>query len=191
MHDIKNIIETLLFVSESPLTIEKFKTILLCETQLIRDNILELQSEYEKRDGGFFLENVAGGYQFRTKSQYKKWVKILRKGPENLKLSKASLETLSIIAYRQPVIRSDIEYIRGVDSGGVIRYLLEKKLVRVSGRKEIAGRPMIYSTSRYFLELFNLKSLKDLPPPDEIKNLDKKSGELNESTPEMPDDESN
>jgi segregation and condensation protein B len=187
MEDIKNIIETLLFVSENPLSIDKIKSLLLCETQLIKDNITELLEEYEKRDGGIVLENVAGGYQFRTRTRYKRWVKLLKKGPEHLKLSRASLETLSIIAYRQPVIRSDVEYIRGVDSGGVIRYLLEKKLVRVSGRKDIAGRPMIYSTTRFFLELFNLKSLKDLPPPEEIKNLDKNRDEPKDLISELPD----
>lgn len=189
MQDIKNIIETLLFVSDTPLTIEKIKTILLCETELIKDSINLLVDEYKKRDGGVTLEFVAGGYQLRTKPEYRKWVKILKKGPENLKLSKAALETLSIIAYRQPVIRSDVEYIRGVDSGGVIRYLLEKKLVRVTGRKDIAGRPMLYGTTRFFLELFNLKSLKDLPPPDEIKSLEKQDQVPEDKDQEVTNDE--
>jgi segregation and condensation protein B len=123
----------------------------------------------KQRDGGFVLKQVAGGYQFRTQGRYNEWIKRLIR-PNAPRLSKAALETLAIIAYNQPIIRSDIEHIRGVDSGGVLRMLMERKLIRVLGRKEIPGRPLIYATTKHFLEVFELKDLKDLPTPERSKN---------------------
>jgi segregation and condensation protein B len=120
--------------------------------------------------GGFYLDEVAGGYQIRTRPRYTDWIKKLIQ-PKPLRLSKPALETLVIIAYKQPIIRSDIEHLRGVDCGGVIRVLLERKLIRVLGRKEIAGRPLIYATTKRFLEIFDLKNLRDLPTPKEIEEL--------------------
>jgi segregation and condensation protein B len=116
------------------------------------------------------LKEVAGGYQFRTRPEHTEWIKKLIQ-PRPPRLSKAALETLAIIAYKQPLIRSDIEHIRGVDCGGVIRALLERKLIRVLGRKEIPGRPLIYATTKRFLEVFDLKDLKDLPTPKEIDEM--------------------
>ncbi|MCP3872917.1 MAG: SMC-Scp complex subunit ScpB [Desulfobacteraceae bacterium] len=127
--------------------------------------------EYQARDGGFVLQEVAGGFQFRTRSRYNEWIKRLVQ-PSASRLSKAALEALAIVAYNQPIIRSDIEHIRGVDSGGILRMLMEKKLIRVLGRKEIPGRPLIYATTKHFLEVFDLKDLKDLPSPKEIKELE-------------------
>jgi segregation and condensation protein B len=171
MDDLKNIVESLLFVAEKPIPVERFqKVILQAEKQQILDALEELANEYEARKGGFFLCKVAGGYQIRTRPEYSEWIKRLIQ-PRSFRLSKASLETLAIIAYNQPIIRSDIEHIRGVDCGGILRMLLEKKLTRVLGRKEIPGRPLIYATTRQFLEVFNLKDLKDLPTPEEIKDL--------------------
>lgn len=171
--NLKSIIESLLFVSETPLTMDHLKGILEGEeTAGIRDAIDSLMAEYEQRDGGFVLKVVAGGYQFRTQGRYHEWIKRLIK-PSTPRLSKAALETLAIIAYNQPIIRSDIEHIRGVDSGGVIRMLMERKLIRVLGRKEIPGRPLIYATTKHFLEVFELKDLKDLPTPKEIEELSK------------------
>lgn len=171
--DLKNIIESLLFVSETPLTMDRLKSILAGEeTAGIRAAIDALIADYERRDGGFLLKQVAGGYQFRTQGRYNEWIKRLIK-PNAPRLSKAALETLAIIAYNQPIIRSDIESIRGVDSGGVLRMLMERKLIRVLGRKEIPGRPLIYATTKYFLEVFELKDLKDLPTPKEIEELSK------------------
>jgi segregation and condensation protein B len=169
--DLKYIIESLLFVSETPLTMDHLKGILEGEeTAAIRAAIDELMAEYEQRDGGFVLKQVAGGYQFRTQGRYNEWIKRMIR-PNAPRLSKAALETLAIIAYNQPIIRSDIEHIRGVDSGGVIRMLMERKLIRVLGRKEIPGRPLIYATTKHFLEVFELKDLKDLPTPKEIEEL--------------------
>ena len=171
--NLKYIIESLLFVSETPLTVEQLKKILEnVDTPTIKDAIGQLAMEHKQRDGGFVLREVAGGYQFRTQERFNEWIKRLVK-PNAPRLSKAALETLAIIAYNQPIIRSDIEHIRGVDSGGVIRMLMERKLIRVLGRKEIPGRPLIYATTKHFLEVFELKDLKDLPTPKEIEELSK------------------
>jgi segregation and condensation protein B len=171
MDDIKNIIESLLFVADEPLNIDRFKNIIgQAETKEIRQALEELEADYEARQGGFYLNQVAGGYQIRTRSEYMEWIKRLLQ-PKPLRLSKAALETLAIIAYKQPVIRSDVEHIRGVDCGGVLRVLLERKFIRVLGRKEIPGRPLIYATTKRFLEVFDLKNLKDLPTPKEIEEF--------------------
>ncbi|MBU0986786.1 MAG: SMC-Scp complex subunit ScpB [Proteobacteria bacterium] len=171
MENIKHIIESLLFVAESPLTLDRIKTVLpQADIQQISDALFQLSQEYETRKGGFFLREVAGGYQIRTRPEYRDWIKRFIQ-PTPPRLSKAALETLAIIAYKQPIIRSDIEHIRGVDCGGILRTLLERKLIRVLGRKQIPGRPLIYATTRQFLEVFDLKDLKDLPTPDEIESL--------------------
>jgi segregation and condensation protein B len=172
MEDLKNIIESLLLVAEEPLTIDRIRSILsLAARKEIRDTLSELSEEYETRKGGFFLSEVAGGYQIRTRPEYREWIKRLIQ-PKALRLSKAALETLAVIAYNQPIIRSDIEHIRGVNCGGILRMLLERKLIRVLGRKEIPGRPLIYATTKQFLEVFDLKDLKDLPTPTEIESLE-------------------
>jgi segregation and condensation protein B len=182
MEDLKNIIESMLFVSEDPLTIDRIKNVLtFADTKEIRNALKVLLDEYESRKGGFFLHEVAGGYQIRTRPEYTEWIKRLVK-PNPRRISKAALETLAIIAYKQPVIRSDIEHIRGVDCGGVIRMLLERKLVRVLGRKKIPGRPLIYATTKQFLETFDLKDLKDLPTPKEIEELTNSLSEKKEET---------
>lgn len=171
MEDIKNIIESLLFVSEDPLTIGSIKNVLSIEDpKEIRNALSELAEDYEKRKGAFSLHEVAGGFQIRTRPEYNQWIKRLIQ-PKPHRLSKAALETLAIIAYKQPIIRNDVEHIRGVDCGGVIRILLERKLIRVLGRKEIPGRPLIYGTTKQFLEVFDLKNLRDLPTPKEIEEL--------------------
>ncbi len=171
MENLKQIVESLIFVSETPLSADRLKAIL--EDVDRRDILLalaELRGEYEDRQGGFVLREIAGGFQFRTHPDCSDWIKKLLK-PSPTRLSRAALETLAIIAYKQPIIRADIEHIRGVDSGGVLRLLLERKLIRVLGRKDIPGRPMIYGTTKDFLELFNLRDLGDLPSPKEISSL--------------------
>ncbi len=181
MEDIKYIIESLLFVADEPLTVDRLKKILdQAESGKIREAMADLAVEYEARGGGFYLDEVAGGYQIRTRPQYTDWIKKLIQ-PKPLRLSKPALETLVIIAYKQPIIRSDIEHLRGVDCGGVIRMLLERKLVRVLGRKEIAGRPLIYATTKRFLEIFDLKNLRDLPTPKEIEELATATNEGNQA----------
>ena len=171
MEDVKNIIESLLLVAEEPLTIDRIKnTLVQTEKKEIQNALVELHSEYENRKGGFFLREVAGGYQIRTRPEYREWIKRLIQ-PKPLRLSKPALETLAIIAYKQPIIRNDIEHIRGVNCGGILRMLLERKLIRILGRKAIPGRPHIYATTKHFLEVFDLKNLEDLPSPKEISEL--------------------
>ena len=173
MEDLKNIIESLLFVADEPLTLDKIKDVLeIDDRKTIRKAINELQAEYESRTNAFVLREVAGGFQFRSRPEYVPWIKKLIQ-PKPSRLSKAALETLAIIAYKQPIIRSDVEQLRGVDCGGVLRMLLERNLIRVLGRKEIPGRPIIYATTKQFLEVFDLKNLKDLPTPKEIEDLGK------------------
>jgi len=170
MDDIKNIIESLLFVSKEPLTIERMKRVLDIEdTKTLRNALDMLSDEYEERKGAFFMREAGGGYQIITRPEYKEWIKRLIQ-PSPVRLSRASMETLTIVAYKQPVIRSDVERIRGVDSGGILRMLMERRLIKVLGRKEIAGRPLIYATTRQFLEVFGLKDLKELPSLKEIEN---------------------
>lgn len=181
MENIKHIIESLLFVAEEPLTVDKIKRITAyAETKEIKDALAALSTEYEARLGGFYLDEVAGGYQIRTRPEYTEWIKKLIQ-PRPLRLSKAALETLVIIAYKQPIIRSDVEHLRGVDCGGVLRVLFERKLIRVLGRREIAGRPLIYATTKRFLEVFDLKDLKDLPTPKEIEELGASLSETEET----------
>jgi segregation and condensation protein B len=171
MENLKSIIESLLFISEEPLSIDKIKKILeTAERKEIRNTLNALAEDYRARKCGILLREVAGGYQLRTHPDNAQWIKRLIQ-PNPVRLSKASLETLAIVAYKQPIIRSDIEHIRGVDCGGVLRMLLERKLIRVLGRKEIPGRPLIYATTKFFLELFDLKDLKDLPTIKEIEAL--------------------
>lgn len=175
MEDLKNIIESLLFVSGNPLSIDQLKNLLPeAERGEIRRSLESLEYEHRQRDGGFFLHEVAGGYQFRTRPEYKHWIERLF-APQPAKLSRAAMETLAIVAYHQPVLRSEIEHIRGVNSGNTIRILLEKKLIRVLGRREIPGRPLVYGTTKRFLEIFDLKDLKDLPAPQEINPAENKN----------------
>ena len=170
--DLKNIIESLIFVSETPLSVDRIRNAVPhADINSIRLAIETLIQEYENRKGGFMLKEIAGGYQFRTSPEYHTWIKNLIQ-PNPARLTRAALETLAIIAYKQPIIRSDIEHIRGVDCGGIIRTLMERKLVRILGRKEIPGRPLIYATTKYFLEFFDLRDLKDLPTPREIDAME-------------------
>jgi segregation and condensation protein B len=173
MEDLKNILESLLFVAEEALSVERLKKLVgEADPVEIRQAIEALRSDYDTRKGGFYLAEVAGGFQFRTRPDYTSWVRRLI-DPKPVRLSKAALETLAVVAYKQPVIRTDVEHIRGVDCGGVLRQLLERKLIRVLGRKEIAGRPLIYATTKKFLETFDLRDLKDLPTPKEIEEFGK------------------
>ncbi len=140
------------------------------DRDVIRTCILELQSEFARPERGIFLAEIAKGYQFRTREENGDYVRRLVKTKIS-RFSQSALENLAIIAYRQPITRAEIEYLRGVDSGGVLKTLLEKKLIKILGKKDIPGRPLIYGTTRYFLEMFSLKDLKSLPTLREIEDL--------------------
>ena len=168
---LKLIIEALLFASSKPLSAQDIHGC-LPDTTLsdIRAALTGLQSEYESMERSFTLKEVAKGYQIRTKSGYASYVlRMLRSSPS--RLSRAALETIAIIAYKQPIIRQEIERFRGVDVGGILRTLLEKDLIRIMGRKTLPGRPLIYGTTKKFLEVFDLKDLESLPKLKEIKDF--------------------
>jgi segregation and condensation protein B len=130
----------------------------------------ELKADYESSQRGFTLEEVAEGFQFRTRPVHAEWIKRLKK-TKPLAMSQPALETLAIVAYRQPVVRADVEKIRGVDSGGVLRTLLERKLIKILGKKDVPGRPLVYGTSKQFLEMFGLKDLASLPTLKDVEVL--------------------
>jgi segregation and condensation protein B len=172
LDSLKPIIESLIFVSDEPLSIKQLEAVLGgISRQQIKDILQELTAEYETEKRGFILQEVAGGYQFRTRPEYRDWV-IKLKQSSPAKLSRAALETLAIIAYKQPVLRTDVEHLRGVDSGGIFKTLLERDLIRVLGRKDLPGRPMVYGTTRRFLEVFGLKDLSSLPTLEEMEQLE-------------------
>lgn len=171
MDNLKAIIESLLFASDTPLTIDKIKSILeTADRKVIREALTSLAEEYESGKRAFFLTEVAGGFQFRTRPEYGQWIRRLKES-RPARLSRAAMETLAIIAYKQPVLRSDVEQLRGVDCGGTLRTLLERRLIRVMGRKDLPGRPMIYGTTKQFLELFDLKDLNELPTLKDLQDL--------------------
>lgn len=178
MENISAIIEALILASENPLGLDKICSILEgTDRALIRDALDNLIAGYEQREGGVTIGEVAGGYQFRTRPEVSDWVKKL-KSTRPPTLSAAALETLAIVAYRQPIIKSEIEGVRGVDSGAALKSLLQKKLVRIVGRKDVPGRPIIYGTTRKFLEVFNLRELTDLPSMRELKEITEQQGVL-------------
>jgi len=167
--EIKPILESLFFVSDSPIRLETLVEILPeSNKETILEGIRQIQTEYENPSKGIELTEIAGGYQFRTKPDWAEWVSRLKK-VRAIKLSQAALETLAIVAYRQPVIRPAVEEIRGVDSGSVLHTLMEKGLIKMMGRKDLPGRPIVYGTTKAFLELFGLNTLSDLPALKEIE----------------------
>ena len=171
MEEIKAIVEALVFASDVPLSVDRIGELLPgSEKGEIRRLLEELAGEYGERKGGIDLQPVAGGYQFRTRADLGPWVKRLRAG-KPAGLSPAAMETLAVVAYRQPVVKGDIDRFRGVDVSGSLRGLLDKKLVRIVGRKDVPGKPILYATTKKFLEVFNLKDLAELPTLREFQEL--------------------
>jgi segregation and condensation protein B len=168
--ELKTIIESLIFAAENPVTIRRLTDIIEeADSAQIHDAIAQLRNEYESQGRSFQIEEVAGGYQFYTKPEFNEWIVKLRKKSGETKLSQAALETLAIIAYKQPILRADVESIRGVQSGQIIKLLMEKDLVKVVGRDEALGHPLQYGTTKKFLEYFGLKDIKDLPKVEELE----------------------
>ena len=164
------VVEAVLFASDEPLSAERLVSIVEAGgVKQIRECIERLNKKYEEGEFSFRIEQIAGGYQMMTLSEFNYWLKKLVRVRTDTKLSAAALETLAIVAYKQPVIRADIEAIRGVASGEVIRNLMFKGLVKIVGKAEILGRPMLYGTTKKFLDVFGLGSLKDLPTAEELK----------------------
>jgi len=172
MEETKAIIEAIVFASESPLAIDKIREILNeVDRSEIARLVQDLINEYEERQGGFLLQEVAGGLHFRTRSGLSFWINKLMKAKQSM-LTNAAMETLAVVAYKQPVVKSEIDRIRGVDVGSSLRGLMEKKLVKIMGRKDVPGKPIIYGTTKKFLEMFSLKDLSELPTLRELKDLD-------------------
>lgn len=172
-------IESVIFVAEEPMTV-KALTLLFAEAGVAKADVLSavsaIRERYEGDPGrGIELREVAGGLQFRTKPTLASWIQKLNI-PKPTKLSQPSLETLSIIAYRQPIVRSEIEEIRGVDSGQVLKTLLERDLIKIIGKRDDPGSPLIYATTETFLSIFNLNSLEDLPSLKDVQELERPTG---------------
>ena len=167
---LRQVLEALLFASDVPLSAAKIvQTLGLDTARTVKAAVAELNEAYSRREAAFRIEERAGGYQILTLPQYAEYIqRLLRKRDEG-RLTPAAMETLAIIAYKQPILRVDVEAIRGVACGEVIRTLMEYNLVKIVGRAEEVGRPMLYGTTRHFLEVFGLGSLKDLPKSDQLK----------------------
>jgi segregation and condensation protein B len=182
MEHLKSLIEALIFIADEPLSLSQLNGLFTSDegkkewggqppaTKDVKEALVAIQEEYTSNERGLELCEVSGGYQFRTRKDFASWIHIYNK-PQPTRLSTPALETLSIIAYRQPVTRPEIEDIRGVDSGGVMKSLLERRLIRIIGKKDEPGTPLIYSTSKEFLEVFGLKNLSDLPPLKDFEDL--------------------
>jgi segregation and condensation protein B len=169
--DVKSILESLLFVADGPLTVQRLTEVIDgAGKDEIRSILEELHNELQNNRRGIRLVEVAGGYQLRTAKVNADWVKKFL-GGRPARMGRATLETLAIVAYRQPITKAEIEAIRGVDVDGVITTLLERNLVRAVARKDVPGRPFLYGTTPEFLELFNLKDLAQLPTLKEMEEM--------------------
>jgi len=179
--ELKSILESLLFVSTEPLILDPLVSVLTLPGQepVDRPRVLEvlqkLQEEYCEMGRGLQLVEVAGGYQLTTRPENAPWIKQLHAVRTASRLSRPALETLAIVTYRQPVTTPEIEAIRGVDCSGVLKTLLERRLVKIVGRKEAVGKPMLYGTTQEFLQYFGLRDLSELPP---LKDLEEVAQEL-------------
>jgi segregation and condensation protein B len=186
------IVEALLFASDKPLSIKDIRVCLPeAKPAEIKEALEALESEYLNMHRSFHLRQVADAYQLRTRSEYSSFIqKMFEASPT--RLSRAAMETLSIIAYKQPILRQEIERFRGVDVGGILRTLLEKGLIKIMGRKDLPGRPLIYGTTNKFLEVFDLKDLESLPKLKEIKAFgsDEDEGETQIAEAESYEEES-
>ena len=185
------IIEALLFASDKPLSIKDIRVCLPeAKPAEIKEALTALENDYMNMERSFRLRQVADAYQLRTRSEYSPFIqKMFEASPT--RLSRAAMETLSIIAYKQPILRQEIERFRGVDVGGILRTLMEKGLIKIMGRKDLPGRPLIYGTTNKFLEVFDLKDLESLPKLKEIKAFgsDEDEGETQIAAAESHEEE--
>ncbi|MCS7229198.1 MAG: SMC-Scp complex subunit ScpB [Candidatus Kryptonium sp.] len=188
MENLKSIVEAIIFASDTPLSLKQIKDIINEPQRKIPSNsdskiseddikkiIASLNQEYSERGSAFRIIEIAEGYQFATLPEFAKWVGRLFKEKSKKKLSQPALETLAIIAYKQPISKPEIEAIRGVNVDHIIKTLLEKRLITIVGRAETLGRPLLYGTTKEFLKYFGLKNLSELPKPSEIEEITKES----------------
>jgi segregation and condensation protein B len=168
----RSIAEALILASPEPIPAARLaKLIPRCTPAQARELVGELNAQYAAQRRAFEIREVAGGYQMRTHSAYAAYLQQLG-STRPLRLSNAALETLAIVAYRQPVTRAEVEHVRGVDAGPVLRGLLERKLIKMAGHRDVPGRPMLYATTKRFLEVFGLAELRDLPTLRELESLE-------------------
>jgi len=177
---IKVILEALLFINERPIEVNELIQVLEISRSETEKALEELSSEYGQRGSGICIVKVAGGYQMCSAPDTETWVKKMYQERTKQKLSTASLETMAIIAYKQPITRVEIEAIRGVNVDGVARKLAELGLIKIAGRKDVVGKPFLYITTRKFLEYFGINTLKDLPKLEEFAALAEKD-KINET----------
>lgn len=190
---LKAVVESLLFISDVPLTIDRLCAILEeYERRDVQAAVDRLREEYAQDGRGVYLAEVAGGYQLRSRPENADFIRRLIRG-KTFRFSRSALETLAMIAYRQPITRAEVEYLRGVDSGGVLKTLFEKKMIRILGKKDIPGKPLIYGTTREFLEVFNLPNLASLPTLKDIHELADQYADVEQAELplESPTEESN
>ncbi len=188
LDQLKQVVEVLIFASDIPLPVDQIRaTVEETTSENVVRAVDELNVEYRRTDRTFQIVHVAGGYQMVTHENYTSWVRKLFAGRLKQKLSQAAMETLSVIAFRQPVGKPDIEAIRGVNCDGVIRTLLERKLITLSGRDDGPGRALLYKTTREFLRYFGVNDISDLPKPKELEELFKESGVQQNLLADLPE----
>lgn len=169
----KSAIEALFFVSSNPLSLDRLKSIFEeAPPEQIEAQIQVLRHEYDERGAGIMLAEVAGGFQLATRPENVSWIRKFKSVKVSAKLSKPALETLAIVAYKQPITRMEVEAIRGVNIGGIMRNLMERRLVKIVGKKDVPGKPMMYGTTIEFLQYFGLKDLSALPTLKEFQELE-------------------
>ncbi len=175
--ELKAVIENVLFAADQPVSVGQLQDLFaeITEKAVLKSALDGLVTEYKSRN--LQLMEVAEGYQLMTRRDYSDWVRKFMKLDKTAKLSQPSLDTLAIIAYKQPLTKAEVEGIRGVDSSGVVRTLLEKKIIAPSGRKKVPGRPIMYRTTRKFLEYFGLMDLKDLPTLEDFNESELAEGQ--------------
>jgi segregation and condensation protein B len=169
--ELKSIVESLIFVADEPISVKLLTDVTEIDRDTVESAIKDLAREYDERPGGLQLREIAGGWQIATKPEHHDYIRSYLKSKPSAKLSLASLETLAVIAYRQPVTVPEILEIRGVQSPSAIKTLLDKRLIVAKGRKETVGRPMMYGTSKEFLIQFGLKDLSELPSIEDFQDL--------------------
>jgi len=170
---LQSAIDALLFIAGAPLSVDKLKGVFEDATpEQIEASLAALRQAYDDRNAGIMVAEVAGGYQLATKPENAAWIRKFRSVKVSAKLSRPALETLAIVAYKQPITRTEVETIRGVNIGGIMRNLMERRLVKIVGKKDVPGKPMMYGTTVEFLQYFGLKDLSALPTLKEFQELE-------------------
>src|SRR5262245_32543112 len=169
--NLKAALEALLFSSDEPLSLSLLAESLDTASEDVARELLELDADYRVRGAGVELREIAGGHLLVTAPEHAEWVGRLLRGRKRVRLSRAALETMAIVAYKQPVTKTEIEAIRGVDTSGVLATLLERNLITIRGRSKVVGRPLLYGTTPEFLDYFGLKDITELPRPEELRAL--------------------